>query len=218
MLPIKAFTVLSCGHVFHRECIEKIFLLTQQNNCPIDNCTTIVNPVVTERRFSMSSQSSTSSIVKRMNNQLQMDSPVIQEEERLTRVQGMEVDEEVNEEELEIQPDNQNSTPSSSKKRTNEGEDDEPQAPASRSSIEKLPKKKAKKLIRREDSPILKKLIKELSAPIPQQISSDSTISLQTFPDMDIDSVNFRELNDRIIEAEDDNKKTILELLCHVSS
>ncbi|CAI2200069.1 6301_t:CDS:2, partial [Funneliformis geosporum] len=44
MLPIKAFTVLSCDHVFHRECIEKIFLLTQQNNCPINNYTAIINP------------------------------------------------------------------------------------------------------------------------------------------------------------------------------
>ncbi|CAI2198521.1 857_t:CDS:1, partial [Funneliformis geosporum] len=125
----------------------------------------------------------------------------------------MEVDEEVNEEELEIQPDNQNSTPSSSKKQTNKDENAEPQAPASRSSIEKLPKKKAKKLIRREDLPILKKLIKESSAPITQQISSDRTISLQTFPDMDIDSVNFCELNDRIIKAKDDNKKTGLVLI-----
>ncbi|CAI2200189.1 14327_t:CDS:2, partial [Funneliformis geosporum] len=53
----------------------------------------------------------------------------------------------------------------------------------------------------------------ELSDPITQQIYSDSTISLQTFPDMDIDSVNFRELNDRIIEAEDDNKKIGLVLI-----
>ncbi|CAG8660985.1 9158_t:CDS:1, partial [Dentiscutata heterogama] len=34
------------------------------------------------------------------------------------------------------------------------------------------PKKKAKKAVRREDSPILKKLIKELSASISQQSSS----------------------------------------------
>ena len=60
---------------------------------------------------------------------------------------------------------------------------------------------------------ILKKLIKELTAPIPQQSSSDSTISLQTFPEMNIDSVNFRELNDRIIKAEDDNRKTVLEVI-----
>ncbi|CAG8599842.1 16141_t:CDS:2 [Funneliformis caledonium] len=91
--------------------------------------------------------------------------------------------------------------------------DAEPQAPALRSSIEKLPKKKAKKLIRREDSPIVKKLIKKLSAPIPQQISSDSTISLQTFPKMDVNSINFRELNDRIIKAEGDNQKTVLQLI-----
>ncbi|CAG8832830.1 26083_t:CDS:2, partial [Gigaspora margarita] len=76
-----------------------------------------------------------------------------------------------------------------------------------------IPKKKAKKAVKREDSPILKKLIKELSAPIPQQTSSDGTISLQTFPNMNIDSVNFRELNDRIIKAEDDNKRTALELI-----
>jgi hypothetical protein len=94
----------------------------------------------------------------------------------------------------EEQPDN------SSKKRTNEDTD----------ANSSTPKKKAKKPVRREDSPILKKLIKELSAPIPQQSSSGSTISLQTFPDMNIDSVNFRELNDRIVEAEGDNQKAIL--------
>src|SRR3954454_4903297 len=65
ILPIKVFMVLSCGHVFYRECIKKNFLLTQQNNCLIDNCTVIINPVVTEWRFSVSSQSSTSSIVRR---------------------------------------------------------------------------------------------------------------------------------------------------------
>jgi hypothetical protein len=36
------------------------------------------------------------------------------------------------------------------------------------------PKNKAKKLVRREDSPILKKLIKELSAPIFLLIVNDS--------------------------------------------
>ncbi|CAI2198287.1 7999_t:CDS:1, partial [Funneliformis geosporum] len=28
MLPIKAFTVLSCGHIFHRLCIERKLLHT----------------------------------------------------------------------------------------------------------------------------------------------------------------------------------------------
>ncbi|CAI2198820.1 18357_t:CDS:2, partial [Funneliformis geosporum] len=76
MLPIKAFTVLSCDHVFHRECIEKIFLLTQQNNCPINNYTAIINPVITEWRFSMSSQS------KEMPNQ-EIDMSMNGEEEML---------------------------------------------------------------------------------------------------------------------------------------
>ncbi|CAG8797959.1 18134_t:CDS:2 [Dentiscutata erythropus] len=46
---------------------------------------------------------------------------------------------------------------------------------------------------------------------IPQQSSSGSIIFLQTFPDIDISSVNFRELDNKIINAEDGNKKTILE-------
>ncbi|PKC14818.1 hypothetical protein RhiirA5_18011 [Rhizophagus irregularis] len=29
----EAFTVLSCGHLFHRECVEKSFLLTCQTEC-----------------------------------------------------------------------------------------------------------------------------------------------------------------------------------------
>ncbi|CAG8542806.1 1701_t:CDS:2 [Scutellospora calospora] len=90
-----------------------------------------------------------------------------------------------------------------SKKRSNEGMDVNSSSP----------KKKAKKAVRREDSPILKKLIKKLSAPIPQQSSSGSIISLQTFPDIDISSVNFRELDNKIINAEDGNKKTILEVI-----
>src|ERR1043165_5536192 len=95
------------------------------------------------------------------------------------------------EEEMDVDGEEQPDT--SSKKRSNEDTDVN----------SSTPKKKAKKPVRREDSPILKKLIMELSAPIPQQTSSGGTISLQTFPDMNIDSVNFRELNDRIIKAED---------------
>ncbi|CAG8577096.1 8199_t:CDS:2, partial [Racocetra fulgida] len=76
---------------------------------------------------------------------------------------------------------------------------------------EEQPDTSSKNRSNEEDSPILKKLIKELSAPISQQSSSGSIISLQTFPDMDINSVNFRELDDKIINAEDGNKKTILE-------
>ncbi|GBB85748.1 hypothetical protein RclHR1_01220044 [Rhizophagus clarus] len=105
------------------------------------------------------------------------------------------------EEEMDV--DGEEEPDTSSKKRSNEDTDVN----------SSTPKKKAKKPVRREDSPILKKLIKELSALIPQQTSSGGTISLQTFSDMNIDSVNFCELNDRIIKAKDDNKRTTLKLI-----
>ncbi|CAG8576846.1 hypothetical protein GLOIN_2v1875900 [Rhizophagus irregularis DAOM 181602=DAOM 197198] len=60
----EAFTVLSCGHVFHRECIKKTFLLTRQNNCLISD---------------YAATSSASSIVRRMSNQLQI--PEVPEQE-----------------------------------------------------------------------------------------------------------------------------------------
>ncbi|PKY43462.1 hypothetical protein RhiirA4_457455 [Rhizophagus irregularis] len=130
----EAFTVLSCGHIFHRECIEKTFLLTRQSYCPVADCTTFLKPVLTERSFSASSQSSSPSIASRMSSQLQLNSPIIQEEER------------VNEEEVEVQPDE-----NSNKKRTNE---------ATNSSSSK----KSKKHVRPEDSNNLKRLIRELSS------------------------------------------------------
>ncbi|CAB4484170.1 unnamed protein product [Rhizophagus irregularis] len=72
----EAFTVLSCRHIFHKEYIKKTFLLTRQNYCPVADCITFLN---------------------RMNSQLQLNSPIIQEEE-----QGLGM----NEKEVEIQLDN----------------------------------------------------------------------------------------------------------------
>ncbi|KAF0434160.1 hypothetical protein F8M41_004932 [Gigaspora margarita] len=48
----ESFTVLSCGHIYHRKCIEKKFLLTTKNKCPLSDCNKIIDPVVSERRFS----------------------------------------------------------------------------------------------------------------------------------------------------------------------
>src|SRR5204862_7405834 len=93
-LNFEAFTVLSCGHVYHRGCIEKNYLLTQKNKCLFPGCTATVEAVISERRFSVSSHSSTSSIVRRMSNQFQINSPVIQEE-----VSNQEMDVDVNGEE-----------------------------------------------------------------------------------------------------------------------
>lgn len=138
----EAFTVLSCGHIFHRECIEKTLLLTRQSYCPVADCTTFLKPVLSERSFSVSSQSSSPSIASRMSSQLQLNSPIIQEEERRRGLGA-------NEEEVEVQPDE-----NSNKKRTNE---------ATNSS----PSKKAKQ-VKNEESPALKKLIRELCVGSPK--------------------------------------------------
>ncbi|CAB4400772.1 unnamed protein product [Rhizophagus irregularis] len=37
-LPLKALTLLSCGHVFHRLCIEKKLLLAETGVCPFPDC------------------------------------------------------------------------------------------------------------------------------------------------------------------------------------
>ncbi|CAG8520733.1 15589_t:CDS:2 [Cetraspora pellucida] len=61
------FTILSCGHTYHRKCIEKKFLLTTENKCPLSDCNKIIDPVVSERRFSeSSSQSSRTSALAEM--------------------------------------------------------------------------------------------------------------------------------------------------------
>ncbi|CAG8856499.1 9249_t:CDS:2, partial [Gigaspora margarita] len=66
-----SFTILLCGHVYHRKCIEKNFLLTEENKCPIPNCNKIVDLVISERRFSELSQSSgTSAIADMLGNNL----------------------------------------------------------------------------------------------------------------------------------------------------
>ncbi|CAG8856425.1 13706_t:CDS:1, partial [Gigaspora margarita] len=75
-------------------------------------------------------------------------------------------------------------------------------------STKKFSSKKIKP-VNRDSSPTLKKLIKELTTPISRQISSENIITLQSdISEMNIDSVNFRELNEKIIKAEDNNQKT----------
>ncbi|RIA86439.1 hypothetical protein C1645_740863 [Glomus cerebriforme] len=60
-LPLKALTILSCGHIFHRSCIEKQLLFIKPGACPFPDCGKIVEIVVnpnSTRRDSQSSQSS----------------------------------------------------------------------------------------------------------------------------------------------------------------
>ncbi|RIB00692.1 hypothetical protein C2G38_2044310 [Gigaspora rosea] len=76
-VSFESFTILPCGHVYHRKCIEKNFLLTKENKCPISNCNKTVDPVISERRFSESSQSSgTSAIADMLGDNLGLYSPI----------------------------------------------------------------------------------------------------------------------------------------------
>src|SRR6266496_3943251 len=203
-LNFEAFTVLSCGHVYHRRCIEKNFLLTQRNKCLFPGCTATVEAVISERRFSVSSHSSTSSIVRRMSNQLQINSPVIQEE-----VSNQQMDVDVNgEEEMpeedddgeevetiplrSTQPEQSTSISSSSKgkKRTRE----------SSASTDKSSSKKAKKTGgKKKVSSTLKQLIEELLTDIP-----DGGRSLE---EIDESASNFLQLSERIDHAETKNEE-----------
>jgi len=147
-LVYEPLTILACGHIYHRRCIEKNFLLTQSNICPTSDCSKSVEPVVTERRFSQSSQSSTSSIVRRMSNQLQINSPVFQDE--------------VVEDAEETQNKNR---PNTSSKRSNEAID-----PRNDDAIASKPPVKKVKI--KGVSSIVKKLIEELSS----ETSQDSEV------------------------------------------
>ncbi|CAB4481491.1 hypothetical protein RhiirA1_395233 [Rhizophagus irregularis] len=187
-LPLKPFTTLSCAHVFHRHCIEKKIFPTSPSVCPFPDCGKRIETMNTgrDRHSLQSSQSSgTSTVINMLDSGLNLNSPTVDSE----------ID--WNDEEVETQIDH------NSKKRANE----------STSVDSNSSNKKAKKLVKRKDAPILKKLIKELSAPAPQHNTFDSTIVLQAFSEMDINSVNFRNLDDMIVKAEGNNQKTVLEVV-----
>ncbi|CAH1770095.1 1351_t:CDS:2, partial [Entrophospora sp. SA101] len=79
--PLKAFTTLQCGHVFHRVCIEKNLLITIPNKCPFPGCNQSVEIVVDiSRRESQSSD--TSSVIGRMNKQLEIRSTEASQEDQ----------------------------------------------------------------------------------------------------------------------------------------
>ncbi|GES77024.1 hypothetical protein GLOIN_2v1769762 [Rhizophagus clarus] len=83
-LPIKALTILSCGHIFHRSCIEKQLLHTKPSTCPSSDCEKNVNIIVDPsfiRRGSQSSQSSgISAISNVISEKFVLNSPAIPED------------------------------------------------------------------------------------------------------------------------------------------
>ncbi|RHZ52078.1 hypothetical protein Glove_465g6 [Diversispora epigaea] len=87
----KAFTVLGCGHTYHRICIEKKLLLTKPNGCPDcgKNVEIITEATTTETDSRCDSESNTSSLVGKMKKQLNIQSQEIIDEE-MTDVDNME--------------------------------------------------------------------------------------------------------------------------------
>src|SRR5437763_4391232 len=77
--PLKAITILSCGHTFHRICIEKKLLLTMPNTCPFPDCgknVDIIEPFPTNQE-SPSQSSEISALTNRMNESFILSLPIL---------------------------------------------------------------------------------------------------------------------------------------------
>ncbi|CAG8620154.1 4607_t:CDS:1 [Diversispora eburnea] len=145
--PNKAFTVLLCGHTYHRICIEKKLLLTKQQTCPFPDCGKSVE--ILEEFTEPDSQSSTSSIVGKMGKQLTIQSQEIIDEEMTDADNGSKdksvgIAEGPQKRPIEVNSEEANTTQ------------------------DKSPSKKPKKEVKNEDSQMLKRLIKELTTNSPQ--------------------------------------------------
>ncbi|PKY44184.1 hypothetical protein RhiirA4_541656 [Rhizophagus irregularis] len=67
-LSLKALTILSCGHIFHRSCIEKQLLFIKPSACPFPDCGKTVEIVVNPNSTRRDSQSSQSSGISALTN------------------------------------------------------------------------------------------------------------------------------------------------------
>ena len=77
--PPKAITILSCGHTFHRICIEKKLLLTMPNTCPFPDCGKNVD--IIEPFPNTNEESPILALSNRMNESLAiLSSPILQME------------------------------------------------------------------------------------------------------------------------------------------
>ncbi len=81
--PSKAITILSCGHTFHRICIEKKLLLTMPNTCPFPDCGKNVD--IIEPFPNTNEESPISALSNRINESLViLSSPIL----RMERVEN----------------------------------------------------------------------------------------------------------------------------------
>src|SRR5688572_13804547 len=76
--PLKAITILSCGHTFHRICIEKKLLLTMPNTCPFPDCGKNVD--IIEPSPNTNEESPISALSNRMNERFILSSPILRME------------------------------------------------------------------------------------------------------------------------------------------
>jgi hypothetical protein len=142
-ITYESFTTLSCGHIFHRLCIEKKILLTIPNKCPFPKCGKSVELIdEAQRRDSVSSQlSGTSTLVGEFARNVEINSP-------RTSSQGRPMD-------LDEVGEHQGTLEKTSGKRSFK----DTLADKSSSKKQKIPTKKS-------ESSMLKKLINELSTDV----------------------------------------------------
>ncbi|CAG8853284.1 26840_t:CDS:1, partial [Gigaspora margarita] len=185
--PLKAFTTLSCGHAFHRLCIEKKLLLTMPNICPFPGCSEEVEIIETGGR--RGSESSTSSVVRRMEKHSiqSQDMPEIPEED---------MPDVVNREGEDNRPLDKSNIPSGEETCKRPSED---------TSENKLSSKKLRKEGEKKESSMLEKIIKELS--------TDTSGISEVSEEIDVGSSNFLQLSNKIDHAESKNEDATRELI-----
>ncbi|CAG8470203.1 6619_t:CDS:2 [Racocetra persica] len=72
--------------------------------------------------------------------------------------------------------------------------------------------REAKKQVKKEDSPTLKKLIQELTSPTYRQVEGPITLQ-SSVSEMDVSSLNFLDLYNKIDTAEDNLQRTTHDLI-----
>ncbi|CAB4381312.1 unnamed protein product [Rhizophagus irregularis] len=267
MSPLKAFSYLTCGHIFHRLCIEKKLFLGTPSACPAPDCGKSVDildkagiisnpdPRVTSQSSGISPSMGTFTLSSPPIRMLGIEGPVTQQDKSTLRCakcsedlssslpplgflriapqpQGpskplvyltckhivhyncidnprklcpicasadMEID--------DLETPTEQSSSTAQKKRSSEF------------ASEKDSNKKAKqtrKQIDRNDSPTLKKLIMELTSPesLEDGLSRDPLITLQSsVSEMNVNSLDFLDLYNKIGTAEDNLRRTTHDLL-----
>ncbi|RGB23681.1 hypothetical protein C1646_821996 [Rhizophagus diaphanus] len=241
MSPLKAFSYLTCGHIFHRLCIEKKLFLGTPSACPAPDCGKSVDildkaGIISNPDPRVTSQSSGISPLSNSMGTFTLSSPPI----RMLGIKGpvtqqdkspskplvyltckhivhyncidnpqklcpicpstdMEID--------DLETPTEQSSSTAQKKRFSEF------------ASEKDSNKKAKqtrKQIDQNDSPILKKLIMELTSPesLEDGLSQDPLITLQSsVSEMDVNLLDFLDLYNKIGTAEDNLRRTTHDLL-----